>query len=319
MRGVIADQVAARYQVLEERLCRWAEGEDNLRAVLVFGSRARSDHAADEWSDLDVLLLARDPEAYRAASNWVPNIGTPWLSFYEPTPDGRGYELRVLFEGGLDVDFCLDSVDRFQQALQGGLSPVDADLLSRGVRVLVDKEDSLSECLVTCSIAPASTSLPSESEFLNAVSDFWFHAVWTTKRLRRGELWRAKYCCDVYLKRLLLRVLEWHTRASRGPDVDTWMSGRFLREWADGRAVDALPAAFAHYDREDVQRALLATMDLFRWLAVETATAAGYAYLYAGDERATEWVRQHAGDALGKGPPPPFGPSTEGRGTSRRL
>jgi aminoglycoside 6-adenylyltransferase len=286
------DQVAAAYRELEERLYRWAQREDNLRVVLVFGSRARGDHAADEWSDLDVLLLARDPEKYRAARDWLSHIGTPWLSFLEPTPDGNGYELRVLFEGGLDVDFCPDSIDRFRRALQEGLSPVDADLLGRGVRILVDKEN-LSGRLEALRIEPGSSAVPAgEPEFLNAVNDFWFHAVWTAKRLRRGELWRAKHCCDVYLKQLLLRMLEWHARASRGPQLDTWMGGRILSEWADPRAVDALPTVFAHYDAEDIWRALLATMGLFRWLAVEAAQVLGYTYPCFGDERATEWVQE---------------------------
>jgi aminoglycoside 6-adenylyltransferase len=223
----------------------------------------------------------------------VRQIGTPWVTFLESTPDGNGYELRVLFEGGLDVDFCPDSIDRFRQALQGGLSPVDADLLARGVRVLVDKEN-LSEYLAAVEIEPAGTGSPGEPEFLNAVSDFWFHTVWTAKRLRRGEMWRAKYCCDVYLKQLLLQMIEWHARASRGPQIDTWMEGRFLSEWADPRAVDALPAVFAHYDPEDVWRALLATMALFRWLAVEVAELLGYEYPHLGDDRATAWVQRHA-------------------------
>jgi aminoglycoside 6-adenylyltransferase len=290
------DQTAAAYQKLEERLVRWAQREDNLRAALVFGSRARDDHVADAWSDLDVLLLARDPERYRSARDWVHQIGRPWVAFLEPTPDGNGYELRVLFEGGLDVDFCPDSIDRFWQMLQGDLSPVDADLLSRGVRVLVDKEN-LSGRLAALRLERAGAASPGEAEFLNAVNDFWFHAVWTAKRLRRGEIWRAKHCCDVYLKKLLLRMLEWHARASRGPHVDTWVGGRFLNEWADPRAIDALPAVFAHYDPDDIWRALLATMALFRWLAVEAAELLGYEYPYLGDDRATEWVQKYADGA----------------------
>ena len=86
------------------------------------------------------------------------------------------------------------------------------------------------------------TPIPSsEAEYLNIVNDFWFHTVWTAKHLRRGELWWAKSCCDGYLKNLLLRMLEFHARATKGPDFDTWMSGRFLETWADPRAVAALP------------------------------------------------------------------------------
>ncbi len=108
--------------------------------------------------------------------------------------------------------------------------------------------------------------------------------------MRRGELWTAKSCCDSYIKQLLRRMLEWHTRARRGASVDTWMRGRFLEEWADARAVVALPAIFAHYDEADVWRALLATMELFRWLALETAEGLGYAYPSLGEDRAVEIV-----------------------------
>jgi aminoglycoside 6-adenylyltransferase len=94
----------------------------------------------------------------------------------------------------------------------------------------------------------------------------------------------------MYLKELLRRMLEWHARAVNGPDHDTWMRGRFLEEWADPRAVAQLPEVFAHYDRQDIARALRATMELFRWLAVETAQRWGYLYPTAGEQAATELV-----------------------------
>ena len=69
------------------------------------------------------------------------------------------------------------------------------------------------------------------------------------------------------------------------------MRGRFLEEWADARAVESLPAVFAHYDEDDVWRALMATMELFRWLAIETADLLGYSYPSFGEERTTEFVQ----------------------------
>jgi aminoglycoside 6-adenylyltransferase len=165
-------------------------------------------------------------------------------------------------------------------------------VLRRGIRILVDK-DNLCRQMATVKIAPAApVSPPDQAEFLNLVNDFWYHTVWTAKKLRRGELWTAKSCGDIYLKHLLLKLLEWHTRATRGAQTDTWMRGRFLEEWADPRAVAALPAIFAHYDVEDMWRALEATMELFRWLARETADLWGYNYPAEGDERSTELVRQ---------------------------
>ena len=69
-----------------------------------------------------------------------------------------------------------------------------------------------------------------------------------------------------------------------------------MEEWADPRAVDSLSVIFAHYDQDDVWRALTATMELFRWLAVETAELLGITYPFFGDDRATELVQKFFSD-----------------------
>jgi aminoglycoside 6-adenylyltransferase len=205
------NHISAAYEQLVERFVRWAQSEENVRAAVVIGSRARVDHPADEWSDLDVIILANDPEQYWSTVDWLNNVGTPWLTFVEPTPDGAGFERRVLFEGGLDVDFVPDPVAAFRQVLDTELPPDLVDMIQRGIRVLLDK-DNLSERLAAVEIEPVVPPPPAEPEFLNVVNDFWYHTVWTAKHLRRGELWWAKSCCDSYLKQLLRQMLEWRAR-----------------------------------------------------------------------------------------------------------
>jgi aminoglycoside 6-adenylyltransferase len=284
-----ADEIAAAYERLIQRFVNWAEAEENIRAALVIGSRARVDHPADEWSDLDVTFLANDPQPYVVETDWLSTIGQVWLSFLEMTPDGEAFERRVLFEGGLDVDFVPSSISELRQMLDKGLTAADAEMIRRGVRVILDKDGDLAK-LDEMEVKRSERALPSQAEFLNVVNDFWYHTVWTAKHLRRGELWWGKSCCDGYLKGLLLRGLEWHALASRGPHTDTWMRGRFLEEWADPRAVESLSATFAHYDEADVWRALQATMELFRWLAEETAELFGYGYPSDGAEHAEKSV-----------------------------
>jgi aminoglycoside 6-adenylyltransferase len=301
---------AAAYAQLLDRFVAWAQSQPDIRAALLVGSRARAERPADEWSDLDIIVLATRPERYLAETDWVANVGTPWLTFIEKTGDER--ERRVLFAGGLDVDFALIPSRKAQQLLlllrlqrrfppllrllpQGmarqfrqGLADF-ADIARRGVRILLDKDGIAADlALVTAETVPPRP--PTQNEFLEVVNDFWYHTVWTAKKLQRGELWVAKSCGDGYLKRLLLQMLEWHARATHGWDYDTWHDGRFLEQWADPRAVQGLRQAFAHYDEDDVGRALLATMDLFRWLATETARQLGYPYPAAAEERVTELV-----------------------------
>ena len=283
------DRTAEAYESLVARFTAWAQTEEGIRAVFVIGSRARIDHPADEWADLDVLVVARDPAPYLTAEEWIRCAGTPWLTFVEATGDGRSQERRVLYEGGLDVDFAFVPVTLLESLLAAEVPPDVADMISRGVRVLLDRDGLVDRLRSRTPAAPA-PPMPTQEQYLEVVSDFWYHAVWCAKHLRRGELWWAKEGCDSHMKRLLRTMLEWHARATgRG---DTWFRGRFLEEWADPRALREMPEGFAHYETSDVRRALFATMDLFRWLAAETAQRSGYVYPHEADAKTTEFVRR---------------------------
>jgi aminoglycoside 6-adenylyltransferase len=300
------DSITQAYDQLIERIARWAEAEPDLRAVAVVGSRARTaNHPADEWSDLDLLMVAETPERYTGEEQWVAALGDPWLTFVEPTAVGAFWERRVLYAGGLDVDFALlpATVARRMSTLQQ-LPDFAIDLFRRGIRILLDRDGLLASMQTLALSQPSAKPVapPSQHDYLEVVNDFWYHTVWVAKHLRRGELWWAKSGSDGRLKALLQRMLEWHAQAHFGPGHDTWFRGRFLEEWIDPRARQALPQVFAHYDAPDIARALFAMMDLFRWLATETGVHLGVLYPTAGDEHATALVSQILADGrMGRG------------------
>ena len=86
-------------------------------------------------------------------------------------------------------------------------------------------------------------------------------------------------------------MIEWHARATRGPNYDTWFRGRFLEEWADPRAIDGLRNAFSRYDEQDIGRGLLATLNLFRLVARETGGKMGYPYPTGLHAYVTGWIK----------------------------
>jgi aminoglycoside 6-adenylyltransferase len=276
------------YDDLIARFLAWAQTRVDLRAALMLGSRARVEQPADEWSDLDLVLVATDPRPYLEDDAWLEAFGHPVLTFLEQTGTGGGTERRALFAGGLDVDFVPLSVEVIEQFAAEGWPPDIVGTVRRGMRVLLDKDGLADRLPLVPAEEPA--SLPTADQFTAVVADFWYHALWTAKKLRRGELWTAHECCDSYMKRLVLPMIEWHTRAIRGPQYDTWHKGRFLEQWADPRALEGMRTAFGHHDPADVRHAMLATMDLFRWLAGETAQALRFSYPEEADAAITALV-----------------------------
>ena len=279
---------------LLRRIIAWAENRADILALVLVGSSARDELPADEWSDIDLVLVAAEPEVYLDSAAWAAEIDEPWIATLERGPDGKIVERRVLFRSGIDADFIVIA--------RAGLSAFQAEPLrsitARGMKILLDKEHLMPE-LQKEEQRSGAPILPSFAEFSEQVNDFWFHAVWTAKKLRRGELWTAKSCCDGYMKRLLLRMIEWRALALGGANAASgavWYNGRFIERWAGAELVERLGTAFAHYDEAGIWQALSNTLDLFGAISRETAQRLGYAYPQEEAQGITRWVNAKLND-----------------------
>jgi aminoglycoside 6-adenylyltransferase len=273
------------------RIVSWAQADRAALALLLLGSRARSDRPADEWSDTDLILILDDTDGFLADPAWPAPFGTVAITVLEETRFSLR-ERRVLYADGADLDVVPMTRERMAQHLG---DPHALMALGRGHRVLVDKiaifvglEDRIASAKARGASHPEA---PEPAEFTNVVNDFWYHAVWTARKLRRGELWVARSCLDGHMKRLLLKVIEWRADLA-GARTDHWFDGRFLERWADPSTLTALRDSFAHYDPDDVARALQATMDLFRRLATDLAVRRELPYPTNADTAATHLVTE---------------------------
>ncbi len=148
--------------------------------------------------------------------------------------------------------------------------------LVRNVNTRVDLVRAEADALDLDDHDSPSTGAFGQRELAELTGDFWSHAIWAARLLRRGEVFRSLECLDGPMKARLVSLLARHARAV-DPSVEAWDSGRFLERWADPGALSALERAFAHYDVRDVARALWETIDLFQLLEEETARRLGLA------------------------------------------
>lgn len=281
------------FEELAERFVAWAQTQPDIRGILNVGSRARTKVPADSLSDLDLVVITTSPSRYLTETAWFERLGEVTLTFIEPTTVAQQFERRVLYRGGLDVDFSIFPNDALRKLVDGGLPTEVQDVLRRGYRVLMDKDETLGKLKAFPARMP---SPPTAQEFNQHIDDFLYHAVWTAKKIKRGELWIAKFCCDAYMKILLLRMIEWHARALHGWDYDTWFNGRFLERWGDQEVVAELEGVFAHYHSDDVKKALLHTVQMHRRLSTETGNKLGYQTADAKYSETIRLMKDYMGD-----------------------
>jgi len=261
-----------------KKILRYFEQDSGILALIVIGSRARD--TADEYADLDVIVVTASPRDYLDSDDWLENIGPFQISFLEESFLGSKAR-RTLFDDCMDADLIILNPEQAK-----GIQEIPG-LFARGYRVIKD-EAGISAGLRE--INAEESIIMTEGKFQNLANDFWFHSIWAAKKLLRGDLFTAKYCIDVYMKRLLLTLIE--ARAQLNGCGDTWYNGRFIEQWADQWVLERLSAAYTTYNVEDIARALLVNMDFFADMAAEIAHKRDCAYPKNAETRAYQTVRK---------------------------
>lgn len=121
-------------QFLRE-LTRWAAGQANIQAVALVGSHARG--TATETSDVDLVVIANQPQVYLQERTWVRAFGEVVNEQVEDY--GRLISLRVRYVNGLEVEYGLTNPGWADIPLDNGTRQV----ISGGMRVLFDRRPPL--------------------------------------------------------------------------------------------------------------------------------------------------------------------------------
>ena len=271
-----------KYFQIKSNILKYAESDDDIKAIVAIGSSTRSDVKADEYSDLDLFIITANTEPW-FSGEYPKKFGNVNISFIENTLGG-GKERRCIYDEDKDVDMLVFTPEQFEAAIKEGVAQW---VMNRGYAVLYDSMDftSLLEKHITLSVtAPSMT----EDEFMNMINDFYFHNIWAYKKLKRGEIWSAKTCVDSYMKRYLLRMIELYR--SKVVGVDVWYDGRFFDNWAGDEILSEISECFAHYDKDDIKKALIKTHELFARITRELAESEGYEYPYGAEKCAKDYL-----------------------------
>ncbi|MCJ7513135.1 MAG: nucleotidyltransferase domain-containing protein [Anaerolineales bacterium] len=154
-------QLASREGASPEQLVRevadWWSGEPDAVAAVLVGSRARGTAKAE--SDLDIILLSRDPTRYLRDTSWAAAFGTPDRMQLEAYGDVTS--LRVWYRAGPEVEFGLTSA-------AWASDPVDkraSQVIREGIRILADREGVLAarvQAILSPSPSAGGTIVPCE-------------------------------------------------------------------------------------------------------------------------------------------------------------
>lgn len=161
-----------------EIMLNYAENDDNIRAVLMEGSRAFGE--VDEYSDYDLVYVTESSQPY------FDGAILPFLKAHfgeitvMQTPDNGDphdvYTHLIQFSSGIRIDLTFNSISFLIR------TPLESATV-----ILLDKDGRFA------GIAPPSdqdfwVKRPSTDEFKNQCNEFWWCAPYIAKAVARGQL-----------------------------------------------------------------------------------------------------------------------------------
>lgn len=272
-------------EVLNE-ITHWAEKNEDVRVVVLTGSRADPNAPADVFSDYDIEITVTNPEKFLNNEEWLSFFGEP-IAIIEVNDD---FTLRmVLYKDYVRIDFRIYSIADFEQCnLQAELPKH----LNNGYKILLDK-DSLTSNLKPPAYNSYVTTRPSEEEFLNVVTDFWWDTTYVAKSLWRNELIYAKYMLDNIMRfSYLEKIIEWFIGTKYHWQISTNKHGRLFKKYLDDETWRELEKTFSGSKIEENREALFAVVKLFRRLAMSLAEDLNYSYPCKLDEEITAYLNK---------------------------
>jgi aminoglycoside 6-adenylyltransferase len=274
-------------QEMIDLLLDFAKKEEDVRAVLMNGSRVNPNVKRDIFQDFDIVYLVKEVEPYKRNERIVNYFGdiiilqTP-EDMQDPPPENSGhYAYLMQFMDGNRIDLSFYSIDQLDSVLDDSLTVV-----------LLDKDNIVKE-LPPPSDKDYLPTEPIDKLFQDCCNEFWWVSPYAAKGLWREELTYAKYMLDVVLREeQLMKMLTWYFGIKTGFKKSPGKFGKYIKNDVEPEIWIELEKTYSDSNFENIWESMFTMGKLFRRIATEVASVYRFQYPQKDDERVTEYLHR---------------------------
>lgn len=235
----------------------YANADENIRAVILNGSRANPNRKPDPFNDFDIVYLVRDLTPCKEKA-YYKDFGEILVCertdeselFKEHFPEFVCYLMQ--FADGNRIDLTVSSIDRWEGYCYD-------DRLSV---VLLDKDNALPK-LPEPNESTHCVKKPTERMFFDCRTEFWWVSPYVSKGLWRGQLLFAQTHMESCIRKMLLQMMKWYAGTLHGFDYSAGKCGDALKDLLPADIWNGYLETFAVCTEEDIWRALFKAGELF--------------------------------------------------------
>lgn len=264
----------------------FARKEENVRVVLMNGSRVNPNAKKDVFQDFDIVYLVKEVDPYKRNKRVVSYFGDIMIlqtpeDMQDPPPENIGhYAYLMQFIDGNRIDLSFYSLDRLDDVLDGSLT-----------LVLLDKDNLVKE-LPPPNDRDYLPKEPTEKLFQDCCNEFWWVSPYVAKGLWRQELTYAKSMLDVVIREELMKMLTWYFGIKTGFKKSPGKLGKYIKNDVEADIWMALEKTYSDANFDNIWESLFSMGSLFRRTASNVASVYGFQYPQKDDERVTEYLHR---------------------------
>jgi aminoglycoside 6-adenylyltransferase len=262
-----------------------AQADEQIRAVIMNGSRLNPNAPRDPFQDYDIVYIVTDVAPFRDNHEWIKRFGELMIlqmpeNMDDPPPSNDGVFVYLMqFADGNRIDLALYPLAKVDQLERDSLS-----------LLLLDK-DGIIEPFPPASESDYLPKPPTAKAFADCCNEFWWVCPYVAKGLWREEILYARSMLDQVVRAQLMKMLTWHigvkTEFSKNPGKE----GKYFREYLEPELWDLLLKTYTDASYPNTWQALHTMGDLFRIVALQVSEHFGFDYPHGDDERVSTHLK----------------------------
>jgi aminoglycoside 6-adenylyltransferase len=273
-------------QEMLDLILSYARGNEDVRAVIMNGSRVNPNAKKDPFQDYDINCLVRSVEPFRRNPEIPRYFGDILIlqipeDMDDPPPENDGgYGYLMQFMDGNRIDLGFTPLEHARGCVEDTLS-----------LVLLDKDNLFGE-LPPPNDRGYLPKKPTAKAFADCCNEFWWVTPYAAKGLWREELTYAKTMLDVNVRDQLMKMLTWYFGVKTDFQQSPGKEGKYLKGPLGEDVWDMLVRTYSDARPEANWEALFVMGDLFRQVAHVVAEAFGFTYPEQDDRNVSAYIRR---------------------------
>lgn len=273
-------------QILE-LLISVANENENIRAVVLTGSRVNQNIEKDDFQDFDVIYLVDNLDKFADDRNWIDVFGERIImqipnsmQLDEGDLESEKEEITylMLFKDFNRIDLKLIDIKN-TECCQDSLS-----------RVLLDKDGRFAS-LPAASEDNYVVKKPSLKTFSDCCNEFWWVATYVYKGITRNEPLYAKEMLEGPVRKMFMKMLAWHVGSDTGFSVNLGKCNRFLKQNVSPDLWTRIVRTYPDLSIKNIRQSLIEMMRLFHEIGIEVAHKLELKYNRTEANNVFEYIR----------------------------